>query len=324
MHAAQVGSRHKGQRTLHLNLGLEGVGRIGQILRRGAMVDQVDRDRACAGGQRDRPPVNGDRALNDLILEAMRIGDVMCRLRLAGQRHRHRHLALGALPDLRLRLARSLSRDARIRTRHSPFRTRHGHEPVVAPAQRHLQVLGLGGHQESQANGRGEEALLGRAAILVGLLVKSGLLRNLLRLIVLVRVAAFVHRRARRDEEAGQVPVGGPQVFGELLHLQGVSGTRADQIKFQGVNKLGADGEGCGRVGHTCSLVSGSHEKTQRTQRIQGTQRTQGTQGTHGILGVGCLRSVRSLRSLRIRQNVFLDLELVRAEVDQEAMLNVR
>ena len=194
--------------------------------------------------------MNGDRALDHLVLQAMRIGDVMCRLRPAGQRHRHRHLALGALPDLRLRLARSLSRDARLRTRLSPFRTRHGFKPVVAPAQRHLQFLGLGRHQEGQADGRGKEALLGRAAILIGLLVKSGLLRNLLRLIVLVRVAAFVHQRPRRDEEAGQVPVGGPQVFGEVLRLQGVPGTRADQIKFQGVNKLGADGEGCGRVDH--------------------------------------------------------------------------
>ena len=70
--AAQVGARHEGNRALDHNLGLEGVGRVGRILLRGcAVIDEVDRDRARAGGQWEHAPVDGDRTLDHLILEAI-------------------------------------------------------------------------------------------------------------------------------------------------------------------------------------------------------------------------------------------------------------
>ena len=175
--------------------------------------------------------------------------DVCCHLRPAGQRDRHRHFALSALPNLGRRLAR-------FSPRHVTLGTRQWHKPVVAPAQRDVQRMGRSGYQEGQADGRREEALLGRTAILIGLLVEARLLGDRLRLIVLVGVAALLGRRARGDEEAGQVPVGGPQGVGELLSGEGVSGGWADQVELQRLDKLGANGEGWGWVGHQVSCAA--------------------------------------------------------------------
>ena len=58
LRATQVRPRHKGMVAAHLDLGLEGVGDVGLVLVRRAVVDEKDRDRA--------------RALRDVLLEILR------------------------------------------------------------------------------------------------------------------------------------------------------------------------------------------------------------------------------------------------------------
>ena len=126
------------------------------------------------------------------------------------------------------------------------------HPAVVAPTDEDLQRVDSRAHEEAQPHGRGEEALLRGPAVFGGVVAEPRPFR-LLGLVVHVRVAALLYRRATGDEKSGEVPVGRPLPAPQSLVRQRMAGPRANEVESERVGERLANFGGFRQTSHvTC------------------------------------------------------------------------
>ena len=227
LRAAQVRSRYEGALALDFDFRLEGVCEVRVVLVRFAPVHQEDGDGpGSCGDPGDACGVDGPYV--GVERKAAAIGDVVVACPL--ERYRFRVLVLLPLPHRSSLAVIVLDR----------------HRPVVGPSDRHAERVRVFRDQEAQAHRRREEALLRGLALLRRLLRKTGRFRHLVEVVVFVGVATLLGWRARRNEEAGQVPVRGTHPARQPFGCEFVACAGADQIEVQGFDQALADLEGSG------------------------------------------------------------------------------
>lgn len=127
---------------------------------------------------------------------------------------------------------------------------------VVTPTNEDLQRVDPLAHEEAQPHGRREEALLRGPAVFGGVVAEPRLFRDF-GLIVHVRVAALLDRRAPRDEKSGEVPVGRPNPARQTFVGQRMAGPRADEVQVERTDKRLANFGGFRQTSHiTCRRQS--------------------------------------------------------------------
>ena len=129
------------------------------------------------------------------------------------------------------------------------------HPAVVAPTDEDLQRVDPLAHEEAQPHGRGEEALLRGPAVFGGVVAEPRPFRDL-GLVVHVRVAALLDRRATGDEKSGEIPVGRPLPAPQSLVRQRMAGPRTDEVEPERAGDLLADLGGLGRASHVTVTMS--------------------------------------------------------------------
>ena len=145
----------------------------------------------------------------------------------------------------------AIRRAGRRRSPGAPAPARRSSRPH-ARSDRGSADVGCLAHEEAQPHGRGEEALLRGPAVFGGVVAEPRPFRHL-GLVVHVRVATLLDRRAAGDEKPGEVPVGRPLPASQPLIRQRMTGPRTDEVEPERASDRFAHFGGFGRAGHVTS-----------------------------------------------------------------------